>query len=108
MTEWVRWTTPAAAVKSADLLGTWSADGEGGAKFTLLLNNEGLFSWSFTHEGKTQTIKGVFALDGNVLALEPESGGVMLAEVSPPQGDSFQFKMLGETGDTGMKFTKSR
>lgn len=102
-------TTPAAPVKSADLLGTWTAAGEGESKFVLLLNNEGLFSWTFTHDGRDQTVKGVYALDGNVLAMEPETGGVMLAEVTPPQNAAFQFHMLGAPpGDTGLKFAKSR
>lgn len=99
----------APAVKASDLLGTWSAAGENGTKFTLLLNNEGLFSWTFTSDGKEQAVKGVYALDGNVLAMEPDTGGVMLAEVTPPVSGSFGFKMLGgPPTDAGLKFVKSR
>jgi tetratricopeptide (TPR) repeat protein len=102
-------TTPAAAIKAADLLGTWNAAGADGAKFVLLLNNEGLFSWTFTQDGKDQIVKGVYALDGNTLAMEPETGGVMLAEITPPQNGGFSFHMLGAPpGDAGLKFTKSR
>lgn len=102
-------TNNAPAVKNADLLGTWNAAGEKGAKFTLLLNNEGLFSWTYTHEGKDQVVKGVYALDGNILAMEPESGGVMLAGVTPPKDGGFNFKMIGGSpSDPGLKFSRNR
>ncbi len=104
-------TTPAAApaVAAADLVGTWAAAGHG-TKFALALSDEGNFTWSFSEgSGKKQTVKGVYALDGNVLAMEPESGGTMLAEVTQPRGDSFQFQVLGAPpGDPGLKFAKSR
>jgi tetratricopeptide (TPR) repeat protein len=97
----------APAVPAADLVGTWNASGQGNAKFLMELAKDGTFSWTFTQAGKPQTVKGVFALDGNVLAMEPESGGVMLAEVTPPKGGSFEFQMLGAPpGDPGLKFVR--
>jgi len=101
---------PAApAVAPAELIGNWVAAGQGSAKFALDLTEEGNFSWTFTEKGKPQTVKGVYALDGNVLALEPESGGTMLAQVSPPRGGSFAFELLGAPpGDPGLKFAKGR
>jgi tetratricopeptide (TPR) repeat protein len=99
----------APAVAAADLLGNWSAAGQGGSKFSLGLDGEGKFTWAFAQNGKTQSVKGVYALDGNTLAMEPESGGVMLAEVGQPKGGSFEFKLLGAPpGDPGLKFAKSR
>jgi tetratricopeptide (TPR) repeat protein len=96
-------------VAAAELLGTWTAAGEGGTKFSLLLNNEGLFSWKYTEDGKEHAVKGVYALDGNVLALEPETGGVMLSEVTRPKDGKFNFKLLGAPeSDSGLKFAKSR
>ena len=99
----------ATPVAAAELVGQWAAAGDHGAKFELGLAGEGSFTWSFSQSGKSQSVKGVYALDGNVLALEPESGGVMLAEVTQPQGGSFQFQLLGAPpGDPGLKFAKSR
>jgi tetratricopeptide (TPR) repeat protein len=101
--------TEAPAVPAADLVGTWNAAKQGGAKFELGLTEDGKFTWTYAQNGKSQSVKGVFALDGNVLAMEPESGGVMLAEVTPPKGGSFQFTLLGAPpGDPGLKFAKSR
>ena len=51
-------------------------------------------------------MKGVYAVDGDVLAMEPETGGTMLAQISQPQGGSFSFHLLGAPpGDPGLKFS---
>jgi len=97
----------APSVAAADLVGKWNAAGQGNAKFAMELTKDGAFSWTFTQAGKPQTVKGVYAVDGNVLAMEPESGGTMLAEVAQPQGGSFGFQLLGAPpGDPGLKFVK--
>jgi uncharacterized protein (TIGR03066 family) len=97
----------APAVPAADLVGNWTAKGERNTKFAMELSKDGNFSWTFTEKGKPQTVKGVYAVDGNVLAMEPESGGTMLAEVTQPKADGFEFKMLGAPpGDKGLKFVK--
>jgi uncharacterized protein (TIGR03066 family) len=102
-------TTPAATVDAAALVGNWAAAGQGGTKFALGLTQDGNFTWSFSQNGKTESVKGVYALDGDTLAMEPETGGTMLAQVSQPQGGSFDFHMLGTPpGDPGLKFAKSR
>ena len=99
---------PAAPAVSADaLVGKWNASGQNNAKFAMELTKEGAFSWTFTQAGKPQTVKGMYAVDGNVLAMEPESGGTMLAEVTPPQNGSFGFVLPGAPpGDPGLKFVK--
>lgn len=99
----------APAVPATDLVGKWTATGEGKSTFAMDLTKDGNFSWKYTQNGKSQEVKGVFAVDGNVLAMEPESGGQMLAEVTPPKGGSFKFKLLGAPpGDEGLKFAKAR
>jgi len=96
-------------VPAADLVGSWSAAGQKGTKFEMGLAADGKFTWNYTQNGKSESAKGVYALDGNVLALEPESGGVMLAEISPPAQGRIDFKMLGAPpGDPGLKFAKVR
>lgn len=100
---------PAPGVDVADLGGKWGATGEGNTKFALGLTKEGTFSWTFTQSGKPQTVQGVYALDGNVLAMEPETGGTMLAEITSPTDGKFEFHLLGAPpGDPGLKFVKSQ
>ena len=97
------------AVPAAELVGTWTAAGQGGTKFELGIAPDGNFTWNYAQNGKSQSVKGVYALDGNVLAMEPESGGTMLAEVTPPQAGKFQFALLGAPpGDPGLQFSKIR
>jgi uncharacterized protein (TIGR03066 family) len=100
---------PAApAVPAASLVGKWAAAGQGNAKFAMELTQDGNFTWTYTQKGPPQTVKGVYAMDGNVLAMEPETGGVMLAEVTQPQGGSFNFQLAGAPpGEPALKFSKS-
>jgi uncharacterized protein (TIGR03066 family) len=99
----------AQAVSAADLVGKWDASGQGSAKFVLELAPDGNFTWTFTEKGKPQAVKGVYALDQSVLAMQPDSGGTMLAEVTQPQNNRFSFAILGAPpGDPGLKFVKSR
>jgi uncharacterized protein (TIGR03066 family) len=99
---------PSPGVPAAGLVGKWAAGGQDNTRFALDLTQDGNFSWTFTHGGKAQTVKGVYALDANVLAMEPESGGVMLAEVTPPTKGGFGFQLLGAPpGDPGLKFAKA-
>lgn len=101
-------STPVAAIPLQSLAGKWTAM-SASSKFVLEITADGNFTWSYSQGTATQTVKGVAAIDGNVLALEPESGGVMLAEVTSPAGGSFDFQMLGTPpGDPGLKFTQAR
>lgn len=98
---------PAApAIRVDALVGKWAAAGQN-SKFGLELTKDGNFVWTYSQGTQTQTVNGVFAVDGNTLAMEPAAGGTMLAAVTPPQQGSFQFQMLGAPpGDPGLKFSK--
>ena len=71
----------------------------------MTLTADGKFTWSYTRGSKRQEVKGVFAMEENVLAMEPDAGGVMLAEITDPQKGSFVFKTVGgPTSDPGLSF----
>jgi hypothetical protein len=93
------------AIDAAKLLGTWNATRGGKASFALTLDKEKSFTWTYA-EGKTkQQVKGAYALNGNVLALEPDAGGVMLAEITEPQAGTFVFRTVGAPkNDPGLTF----
>jgi len=100
---------PDAAVKipKENVLGQWVST-DRGSIYTLVLSQDGNFKWKYAKGNQIQAVSGVFALDGDVLALEPETGGTMLAQIKPPKNGSLDFKMLGAPpGDTGLKFTKT-
>ena len=102
-------TASVPAIDVAKLSGTWNSAGQNKTKFALNLTPDGDFTWTYTQAGKAQSVQGVYALDENVLALEPSTGGVMLAEVTQPKNDGFDFRLLGALpGDPGLKFVQSR
>lgn len=100
---------PADQLISKDaLVGTWSATGSDGTKFTLNMAANGSFTWTFTREGNSQEAKGVFAIDKNVLALEPDNdAGSMLGELTKKSDNEFHFSLIGApAGDPGLDFKK--
>ncbi len=99
---------PAEKVLSAEkLVGTWKASSQG-ASFQLDLAKDGSFVWTFARGKDKQTMKGVFAVDQNNLALEPDAGGTMLAEIDFANPSQFLFKMIGDDAkDPGLQFKKS-
>lgn len=93
-------------VAAKDVVGTWVAKGGNNTTFSLHLTDGGKFTWTFTQGKNTQTVKGVYALDENRLAMEPDTGGTMLAHISKKES-GFHFDMEGAAkGDPGLDFAK--
>ena len=99
---------PAEKVLSADkLVGTWKASSQG-AQFQLDLAKDGGFVWTYSRGKDKQSVKGAFAVDQNNLALEPDAGGTMLAEIDLTSPSQFHFKMIGgDAKDPGLQFKKN-
>jgi tetratricopeptide (TPR) repeat protein len=96
-----------AAIPAADLVGTWTASGKGNATFTLLLDAEGKFTWGYSRGTRTEEVKGVYVVEGNVLALEPDTGGTLLAELAVKAPGKMHFQMIGaEENDPGLDFQR--
>jgi tetratricopeptide (TPR) repeat protein len=97
----------APAVDESKLLGNWTASRPGGAEFSLTLTKDHQFTWVYTKGNKREEVKGVFALNGSVLALEPNAGGVMVAELSKPSDTAFTFREAGApASDPGLSFRR--
>jgi tetratricopeptide (TPR) repeat protein len=91
------------------IIGNWTATAKGAAKYTMSLNKDGSFSWGFTSGKRKEQVKGVHTVEGNVLAMEPDTGGVMLAELTVKDPDTLQFKMIGgKSDDPGLEFRRSK
>ena len=90
----------------ADLLGRWTAKSKDGSEFGLSLDKSGEFNWVYQIAGKKQQIHGVFVVDDGVLAMEPDSGGVMVAEVSQPKNGSFTLRQPDDANND-LVFRKS-
>lgn len=95
-------------VPADDVTGTWTAAGIRTAKYSMSLLKDGTFTWSFSRGSRKQEVKGVFTLEGDVLGMEPDGGGIMLAELSVKGPDTLHFKMIGgATDDPGLEFQRS-
>jgi tetratricopeptide (TPR) repeat protein len=89
------------------VVGTWTAAGRGSASYTMTLRKDGTFSWAFQKGARKQDAKGVYTVEGNVLAMEPDTGGVMLAELTVKGPDGMHFKMVGgPKDDVGLDFRR--
>jgi tetratricopeptide (TPR) repeat protein len=107
-------STPAAAeaapkaVPPAEVVGNWTAGGKDMSKFSMSLKEDGTFTWEFSRRSKKDAVKGVYSVEGNVLAMEPDTGGVLLAELTPKGGETLHFQMIGAgKNDPGLAFERS-
>jgi tetratricopeptide (TPR) repeat protein len=99
--------TTAKAIPSDNLIGAWTALGKGNSKYSMHLNKDGSFTWGFFKGTRKQEVKGVHTVEGNVLAMEPDSGGVLLAELTVKDSDTLHFKMIGgKSNDPGLEFRR--
>ena len=98
---------PEKVLKSEQLVGTWKATSRG-ATFVLELGKDGSFTWTYSQGKNKQSVKGVFAVDQNNLALETNDGaGTMLATVDFTNPAQFKFKMIGDDPkEPGLEFKK--
>ena len=95
-------------VDPAMLTGVWKATREDGSVFNLTLTDDSKFVWSFVGENQTsEEFGGTYSLEGNVLALEREKGGALIAEVSPDGDGRFGFRIVGAPeSDPGLQFVR--
>ncbi len=100
---------PDVQVPIESLHGAWRASGPDGRTFAITLSDDGNFEWTFTAGAAEQTIKGVFDVDGAVLVMEPDAGGVLLSEITPPENGQFSLSLIGAPpGEPPLVFRKAR
>jgi tetratricopeptide (TPR) repeat protein len=90
-----------------EITGAWNASGTRSSKYSMNLQKDGAFTWAFTRGSKKEGVKGVYTVEGNILAMEPDTGGVMLAEIAVKDPDNLHFKMIGgAANDPGLEFRR--
>ena len=70
-----------------------------GMTFTLKLTQDGTFEWISKDDQKTIDQKGVFGVEGETLAMEPDGGGVLVGKVSKPENGAFKLELAGGLPD---------
>jgi tetratricopeptide (TPR) repeat protein len=94
-------------VTAEKLAGTWKAQGPANSAFEMTLTKEGEFTWKYNKGKKERVVKGAYAVDRNTLAMEPASGGVMLADLTPQGANAVDFKMIGVPAtEAPLRFTR--
>lgn len=100
---------PVKTIPAADVAGTWTASGAQGARFTMTLTADGKFTWTYTRGSHREEVKGVFAIEQNVLALEPHNAAAMLSEITLGPDGKMKFNMIGAPkGDPGLEFVRQK
>ena len=94
--------------QSEALLGTWNASRDDNSKFVLTLEKDSRFRWSFTPQGQdTQSFEGTYLLESDVLSLNSNVGGTLVANLSERTAKEFNFKLIGAPKeDQGLTFKK--
>ncbi|MFP6766154.1 MAG: tetratricopeptide repeat protein, partial [Planctomycetaceae bacterium] len=95
--------TGTAVLQTSQIAGKWTAAANS-STFGLELRQDGRFVWTYSQSGKTQSVAGVYAIDGATLAMEPDSGGVMLAQLLL-QDSRLSFQQVGT--NSILVFTRS-
>jgi tetratricopeptide (TPR) repeat protein len=95
-------------IAMSQLAGQWSATGADKTRFDLQLSEKGEFTWTYTAVGqKPESVRGVYAIDGDSLAMQPDTGGTLLAKITPPADGRFHFALVGGAEvDPGLDFRK--
>lgn len=91
------------------VIGTWTAAGPGKAQYTMTLNKDGAFTWSYVQGTRKQQVKGVYTVDGGSLVMEPGTGGVLLADLKFTDANAMQFQVVGAPkDDPGLGFRRDK
>ncbi|OYW24925.1 MAG: hypothetical protein B7Z55_00780, partial [Planctomycetales bacterium 12-60-4] len=72
---------------------TWTAS-QDGAQYQLQLTSNDEFVWTYTKGGQSQSAKGAYTVRAKSLAMEPDSGGVMLADIDMEANGNLKFAVI--------------
>ena len=99
----------AAPIDPEKFIGTWQASRADGSVFSLDLTKEKTFKWSFTSKDQSpQSFEGTYFVQGDMITLERNGGGSLVAKIRPGNETHFQFKLFGAPeGDPGLDFARS-
>jgi tetratricopeptide (TPR) repeat protein len=91
------------------LVGTWVSEVPDDGTITLVMTEEGYFTWSFDKTGKSGELTGEFGIsDPNLLVLIAEDSQ-MAGEVTLTEDSKFSFVLAGgPRGDPGLTFVRKK
>ena len=95
-------------IDPAKIVGAWRASRVDGSMFALTMTKEKTFTWSFTPKDQSpQSFDGTYSVQGDVVTLERNGGGSLIAKVRTIDESHFQFKLIGAPDDdSGLDFAR--
>jgi tetratricopeptide (TPR) repeat protein len=98
----------ATPLTTEQLKGDWIASGPNGSEYRVSFADDGSFRWTYASGKQKEEIGGVYAVDGDVLAMEPDSGGMLAARISKPSSKALVFEPAGApSGSASLKFQQA-
>ncbi len=94
------------AIPEEKLLGQWKAPGPNNTSFSLKLTKEGEFTWGYTKNNKTESVKGAYGQQGGNLVMESDGGNTMVADIKLIDDSTLEFQMTGMPDSPKLKFKK--
>ncbi|MAT13726.1 MAG: hypothetical protein CMJ46_00465 [Planctomyces sp.] len=85
------------------LEGTWTTSNDNG-EYTLKLNTDDSFNWTYSKDGQSQDSSGAFIVRGNNLVMQPDAGGTLISTINLKNVNTLEFTPIGEA--TSLTFTK--
>jgi tetratricopeptide (TPR) repeat protein len=97
----------AKTIPAEQVQGSWTASGPGNSQFMLTLAKDGAFTWGYNRGNSKQQVKGVYGLEQSTLAMEPDSDGILLADLVMKDVNTMHFQVVGAPkGDPGLEFKR--
>jgi tetratricopeptide (TPR) repeat protein len=77
------------------LQGDWKAK-QGDGQFDLNLGADDAFTWKFDRDGEPQSVTGAYAVRGDNLVMQPDTGGTMLSQIALADDRTLLFTPIGD------------
>ena len=95
-------------VNAAALAGNWEASRPDGSSFAFTLTDAATYSWKYTRNGQTQEFAGAYSVAEGLLILKRNGNPVMIGQVTLPDANHFNFKLVGDNpADPGLTFSST-
>jgi tetratricopeptide (TPR) repeat protein len=101
--------TPISTIDPTQVIGTWMAIRDDGAKFSLKLADDKKFTWTFAAKNVTsRSFEGTYSVVNDVITLESIGQGTLAANLKLTSDDRFNFKAVGAPPqDSGLDFGRT-
>jgi tetratricopeptide (TPR) repeat protein len=95
------------AAAAGNIAGNWTASSSQADKITLVIGQDGTFTWRVNTKGQEREFKGTSTFGNGLLTLAPTQGTPMVGHLSWRDPDHFTFQVSGGPDDPGLTFSRA-